>query len=146
MRFEKPSAALLGLVLLFACTSGLFAAADSTVSGRLLYENAAFACDRCVITLLVGERPVATVFADLSGGFTFTNVPRGSFTIHAEIDGFEPVNYQVEASDMRMTAIVIPLVRNPKTRPTAESGIVDVSEFLDRYPKKAVSFFEKGAD
>jgi tetratricopeptide (TPR) repeat protein len=41
-------------------------------------------------------------------------------------------------------SILVPLTRNPNVQ-SKSSGIVDVSEFLDRYPKKAVSYFEKGS-
>src|SRR5262245_16023392 len=134
-------------VALLLLPMALLAAPDSTISGRLLFDNAGFSCDRCTITLLAGMRPVATTFVDLSGYFTFNNVPRGSLTIHAEIDGFETVNYQVENNGDRVSPnVVIPVARKPVIVSKSGAGIVNISEFLERYPKKAVSLFEKGSD
>src|SRR5215510_5837544 len=135
-------------VALLLLPMALLAAPDSTISGRLLFDNAGFSCDRCTITLLAGMRPVATTFVDLSGYFTFNNIPRGSLTIHAEIDGFETVNYQVEANGDRVSPnVLIPVTRKPVTVVSnSGAGIVNISEFLERYPKKAVSLFEKGTD
>src|SRR5215831_2529635 len=141
MRFLKLCAALLLVPM------ALLAAPDLTISGRLLFDNAEFTCDRCMVSLLSGLRPVATTFMDLSGKFTFNNVPRGSYTIHAEIDGFETVNYSVEVNEGRLSAsLVIPITRKPVTVSNGGPGIVNISQFLERYPKKAVSLFEKGSD
>src|ERR1051326_6461951 len=140
MRVLKASA----LVSLFAVQ---LLAAD-TLSGRLVFQNGEYICDqRCVVTLLAsGVRPVQTVMADLSGHFTFNNVARGSYTIRVEIDGFEPVTQTIDGFDVLSDMnIVVPLIRKQST---SESGaaIVNVSEFMDRYPKKPVSFFEKGSE
>jgi len=40
--------------------------------------------------------------------------------------------------------ILVSSVRKALGRIVISSGIVDASEFLQRYPKKAVSYFEKG--
>jgi tetratricopeptide (TPR) repeat protein len=40
--------------------------------------------------------------------------------------------------------VSVNLVRKPTASSSGGSNVVDVSEFLERYPKKAVSYFEKG--
>src|SRR5262245_61853945 len=136
-------------VLIFLSANVLHAAIEESIAGRLISGNATFSCDHCVVTLLsLGVRPVATAFVDMSGGFTFNNVPRGAYTIHVELDGFETVDQPVDAYEARSGAtIVISLTRKAIMRSSdGGGGVVDVSEFLQRYPRKAVSLFEKGRD
>jgi hypothetical protein len=119
---------------------------DNSISGRLIFENGGF-CDRCLVSLLVsGVRPVGSVFADLGGRFTFNNVPRGSYTIHVDIEGFESVDQPIDSFDTTYDMnVMVRLVRKP-SKPAAGPDVVNIAEFLDRYPKKAVSYFEKGND
>jgi Flp pilus assembly protein TadD len=146
MRFPKKFIVRSVLVLLLS-NSHLSEAGqrDTSLSGRLMLENGDFDCDQCVVTLLAGgSRPVARALVDLSGHFSFSNVSRGSYIINIEIDGFEDVNQSVEAYSASETNVMVTLVRK-RPNPTV-SDVVDISEFLDRYPKKAVSLFEKGSD
>jgi tetratricopeptide (TPR) repeat protein len=131
-------------ILAFSLTASFAQAAqrDQSLSGRLMFENG-FTCDRCVVSLLAnGIRPVGTTIADLSGHFSFPNVPRGYYTIRVEIDGFEDVNQTVEATGAD-TNILISLVRKRRTD-TGPAELVNVKEFTETYPKKAVSYYEKG--
>jgi tetratricopeptide (TPR) repeat protein len=113
-----------------------------TVSGRLIFDNG-FLCDHCVVTLLAnGIRQVGTTVADLSGHFTFQNIPRGNYTIHLELDGFEEVNQAVDAEGIDANVIVT-LVRKRQAA-GGPAQVVNVTEFTESYPKKAVSYFEKG--
>jgi Tfp pilus assembly protein PilF len=130
----------------------LAAAAGQAISGRLLFDNFTFECDRqCEVTLLAsGVQPVQTVYADLAGNFTFNGVPPGRYTIRVEIDGIEVVNQPVEAfgSGPRIN-IMIPSFQRPSAPSkgsSAGSSTVDLSEFTGQYPKKAVSYFEKGSE
>src|SRR5215813_8631539 len=102
MRFLKTSLVVTAFFVLF-CESNLLlhAAPDRSISGRLVFDDSSFTCDQqCRVTLLaLGARPVETVFADLAGNFSFNAVPRGSYTIRVDIDGFEPVMYQIRDND-----------------------------------------------
>src|SRR6266850_1781881 len=116
---SKASVVLAGFVLLLFNASLIQAEVpEQTISGTLFSEHGDLSCDRCVISLLAnGVRPVATAFVDLGGHFTFRAVPRGSYTIHAEIDGFEDVNQPVEAHDGLESNVAISLVRKaPQSR------------------------------
>ena len=147
MRFLKGSAILPALVLVL-CNSNLVWAAQQQISGRFVFDNSGFACDtQCVVTLLAsGVRPIQTVMADFSGRFTFNSAPSGIYTIRLEIDGVETLTQQVDTRDgINDLTIMVPVPRK-STVPSGGSDIVDVSEFLGRYPKKAVSFFEKGSE
>jgi len=147
MRFLRLSAILSAFFLLVCNSNFGEAAVDQSISGRLIFDGGPFQCqERCQVTLLSsGARPVQTVFADMGGRFVFNNVPRGSYTIRVEIEGLEPINQTVEANGGFEVNVIVPMVRTSKSQPNG-SNVVDVSEFLDRYPKKAVSYFEKGAE
>jgi Tfp pilus assembly protein PilF len=124
-------------------------AREQGISGTMLSESGNFSCDHCLITLLAsGGRPVATTYLDSAGHFTFQGVPAGSYTIHAEIEGFEEVNQPVDASSGLGlgTNVMITVARKGAHAGPINGGIVNVSEFLDAYPKKAVEAFKKGQD
>src|SRR5262249_31767462 len=146
MRFLRVSAILFASVLMVWNSNFVQGAAPRSISGRLMFDNAIFSCEfQCQVTLLAsGVRPVQTAFVDFGGRFTFNNIPAGLYTIRVEIEGFESVNQQVEAGDgISEVNILIPLVRKAAST-SKDSNVVDLSEFLGRYPKKAVSYFEKG--
>src|SRR3989442_3727430 len=149
MRPIKASVVLAGFVLLLFDASWIQSAVpELTISGTLFSENGGdWSCDRCLIPLLAsGVRPVATPLLDLGGHFSFREVPRGSYTIHAKIDGFEDVNQPVDAHDGLETNVAISLVRKTSQPRGGNGDLVNVSEFLDTYPKKAVEAFKKGAE
>ena len=144
------SVVLAGFALLLLNTSVIHAAVpEHTISGTFISENGEVSCDQCLISLLAsGARPVATTYLDLGGRFTFRGVPRGSYTIHAEIRGFEDVNQIVEARDNLGldSNVTVKLVRKGSQARSGNGNIVNVSEFLEIYPKKAVEAFRKGFD
>ena len=147
MRFLRLSAAVSAFALLVCNSSLVQAAVEPSISGRLIFDSGEFRCEQqCQVTLLgSGVRPLQTVLADLAGRFVFNNVPRGFYTIRVEIEGLDPVTQTFEGRDGGSeVTIFVPLTRNPKGQ-SKGGDIVDVSEFLDRYPKKAVSYFEKGS-
>ena len=148
MRFLKASVVLTAVIALLFNPNRIRAAADPPISGRLIFEAADFTCDQqCTVTLLAaGVRPVQTVIADLGGHFSFNPVPRGQYSIRVDLEGFEPITQPIDSLDaIRDVNIVISLVR--KTKQTSSGrNVVNVAEFQERYPKKAVSYFEKGSD
>lgn len=145
MRFLTASI-LLSILALFLLSNPVQAAErDQTVSGRLIFENGEFACDRCVVTLLAnGVRPIGSTYADISGHFVFSNVPRGQYAVHIEIDGFEDVNQSVDAEGGESTVLITLVRKRPANAGPAQ--VVNVREFTEIYPKKAVSYFEKGTE
>src|SRR6185369_16080051 len=148
MRFLKASVVVTACVLLLCHMSLLWAAGpDNSISGRLIFENGGFSCERCLVSLLAsGVRPFGSAFADLDGHFTFNNVPRGSYVLRVEIEGFESVDQPIDAFDsIHEMSLMVTLVRKP-SKPAAGPDVVNIAEFVDRYPKKAVSYFEKGCD
>ena len=150
MRAIKASVVLAGFVfLVFSPPVVRAAVPEQTISGSLISGTGNFSCDHCLITLLAsGMRPVATSYLDLGGHFSFRAVPPGSYTIHAEIEGFEDVNQSVDASANFgiESNVTISLVRKSTVARNKNGNLVDVSEFLDTYPKKAVDAYKKGLE
>lgn len=145
MRFLTVSILLSILTLFLMSNPAQAAERDQTVSGRLIFENGEFACDRCVVTLLAnGVRPMGTTYADISGHFMFSNVPRGQYSVHVEIDGFEEVNQSLDAESGESNVLITLVRKRPANAGPAQ--VVNVREFREIYPKKAVSYFEKGMD
>jgi Tfp pilus assembly protein PilF len=147
-KVSRPSVVLAGFIFVLLNANFVRSeAAEQTISGTFFTEHGDLSCDRCMVSLLAnGVRPIATTFLDLGGHFTFRGVPRGSYTIHAEIEGFEDVNQVVDASQGLEPNVAVTLVRrNPQTN-TGKGQIVNVSEILDGYPKKAVDAFKKGVE
>jgi Flp pilus assembly protein TadD len=122
------------------------AAAGQSLSGRLVFENLHIGCDtQCTVTLMAsGVRPVQTVFPDLAGNFTFSNVLPGPYTIRVEIGGVEVVNQPVDALGGPRIIVMVPMSA-AAAAPANGPGVVNLSEFSKKYPKKAVSYFEKGS-
>lgn len=146
----KTCFVLLGFVLWFFPTVAFSApVAEQTIAGTVLAEGGDLGCDHCMITLLaVGGRPVATAYLDGGGHFSFPGVPSGSYTIHAQIEGFEEINQAVDANEgfgVSSNVMITVARRNAHAGPV-NGGIVNVSEFLDAYPKKAVEAFKKGQE
>src|SRR5436190_18815496 len=99
--FKVFRASVLAGFILLLFNAGLIRSEvpEQTISGTLITESGDLSCDRCIVSLLAnGVRPVATAFLDLGGHFSFRGVPRGSYVIHAEIDGFEDVNQPVDGN------------------------------------------------
>jgi tetratricopeptide (TPR) repeat protein len=151
MRFLNAPVILAACFALIFNSNALKAAEERTISGRLIFENSTFSCEQqCVVTLLaMGVRPVQTVFAGFGGQFAFSNVPRGEYTIKIDIDGIGTVSHAIRDYDAGFSVnIFIPLARQSASAPATVSStgthVVDITELPEQYPKKAVSFFEKG--
>jgi len=148
MRWLK-SAAMVAVSVVLLCDPTLLQAAEQGISGRLIFDSLDFTCDpNCTVTLLsAGVRPVETVATGMGGSFTFSPVPRGTYSILVEIPGFEPTTHPLDASGGGSHVnVLVPLSRRHVVVPSNRADVVNISEFLERYPKKAVSFFEKGTE
>jgi len=56
------------------------------------------------------------------------------YSIRVEVDGIEVANQPVDMSSD--VTILVSSVRKPSAESSSHPGIVDASEFLQRYPKK----------
>jgi Flp pilus assembly protein TadD len=149
MRFHKAS--LIAAAFIVLISTATFLDAQRPISGRLIFENGEVVCEQqCIVSLVAfGGRPVETVLADLGAHFGFSSVPRGgSYSIRVEIEGYEPVMQPIQEyeSGLGMNVLVHLVRKQSQSVSSAAGDVVDVSEFLKRYPKKAVSLFEKGSE
>jgi Tfp pilus assembly protein PilF len=145
VKASASAAVFVGLMLTVASTQ----AAPRAFSGRLVFETAGVSCNPCRVTLMrpTGQ-PVEMTVTDTAGNFTFNNVEPGSYTLHIEIDGFEKVDQDFDFIDSMIagTATIVVNTRPLSSRETQHGGMIDVSEYLSAYPKKAVEFYKKGID
>ncbi len=153
MRFVKASGAVLTffLLMLLAVTSTEAAApAGSSLNGKLIFEVGGFSCNPCRVTLVTTSgQPLGMTFADSAGNFTFENVQAGTYTVRVEIDGFERIEQEVTFFDGfggggTTTILLTPKPANSTDK--SQGAVVDASEFLSAYPKKAVEHFKKGLE
>jgi Flp pilus assembly protein TadD len=147
MRALKTPLVAIFVVLFLTSWTPSEAGAQRSISGRLTFENPSFVCEQqCIVTVMAfGGRPLESVLADLSGRFAFSNFPRGPFSIRVDIEGYEPVTQSFREYDGFGLDVNVRLVRR-QSEPEGPAEVVNISEFVERYPKKAVSLFEKGKD
>jgi tetratricopeptide (TPR) repeat protein len=125
------------------------AAPVRSFKGQLVFENVGMSCNPCRVSLMrqTGQ-PVAMTITDTAGNFIFDNVEPGTYTIQVEIDGFKRIEQDVNVSEGLAGGTATILVAPQRTASaTAErAGIIDVSQYLSGYPKKAVNLFKKAID
>jgi len=125
---------------------------EQSVSGRLNFSQVGGNCDHIMIELeAIENQPVESVYVDSNCSFKFTHVPRGTYFVHVDVAGFEEVRQRIDVSDAFADAFnLITMVPAPgRARPGLSAdrrAVVDVSELLDQYPKKAVDLYNKGRD
>ena len=109
-----------------------------------------------LVTLEVRGAPMDSVYSDSSGTFGFHGLGSNPYYIVINDDHFEPVRRQavIDPSQQAPTVYMeITLVPRKKDKPDAAASpnpngsnpnMIDVREYADRFPKKAVKEFEKG--
>jgi tetratricopeptide (TPR) repeat protein len=112
--------------------------------------------EQVLVTLEVRGAPMDSVYADSSGTFGFHNLGSNPYYIVINDDHYEPVRRQavIDPSQQAPTVYLeITLVPKKKDNPgpaasPSSSGsnpnMIDVREYSDRFPKRAVKEFEKG--
>jgi tetratricopeptide (TPR) repeat protein len=138
---------LLVLILPVLNVSPAAAAADISITGRLVLENGASAPEATTVTLMQEAATVASTFTDSAGYFAFRNVRPGAYIIHVEIQGYEEVNHSLDLFDRTWGGnINILMTRRPRVIQRGASPTIDVSEFHEKYPRKALEAFKKGVE
>jgi tetratricopeptide (TPR) repeat protein len=111
--------------------------------------------ERVMVSLEVRGAPMDSVYCDSSGTFGFHNLGPNPYYVNVDDEKYEPIRKQVviDATSMSPTVFVdIILIPKKKEKPEAASSnskganpdMIDVREYADRFPKKAVKEFEKG--
>jgi tetratricopeptide (TPR) repeat protein len=135
-----------GIMLMFGAQKANAADDNFSISGKLIYQYEKAACEQCEVVLETSGRPVATVFSDSSGSFTFRNLAAGTYVVKIKLDGYETIEERVEVSSLFPGNILLMLAQNTVSRGNPDSEhVVDVATYLKRYPDKAVELY-KNAD
>jgi tetratricopeptide (TPR) repeat protein len=119
---------------------------DGAISGRLLFDGAV-SCDRVVVELeRVENQAIDFTLADMGCGFRFDRIAKGNYFVHVKVDGYSDVRQAVDVADGGLSAA--PLIITMSPAPTRISrqrsgNIVDASELLEQYPRKAVDLYKK---
>jgi len=151
-RVDRPVLlTLLSLFLIGGSWSESYAAlpSDQIISGTIVNDNGRFDCKSCEIKIdLTGSsRPIITTFADSNGSFIFLGVRSGSYMIRVTIDGVPEAEQIVDIHDGFATSnVTISVSRRVRVQHEPASKVVDVSEFLNAYPKKAVERYKRASD
>jgi tetratricopeptide (TPR) repeat protein len=111
---------------------------------------------RLLVTLEMRGAPMDSVYSDSSGTFGFHSLYPNPYYVVVDDDNYEPVRRLVVIDPTMMSPVIfvdIVLIPKKKDRPDALASpspnganldMVDVREYADRFPKKAVREFEKG--
>ena len=154
MQFARASVVIVFVVVMLS-VSGWARTAEppaQSISGKLIFEDGRFPCDPCGVTLLVsGVQRVAMTYTDAAGNFTFNDVRPGTYTIHVELSGYEGVDQQVDVTGGLGFGMIVTMMPNRRPGTSNDStdgapGVVDASQFLNTYPKKAIESFKKGLE
>ncbi len=109
-----------------------------------------------LVTLEVRGAPMDSVYADSSGTFGFHGLEPNPYYVVVNDDHYEPVRQMVVIDPAQQAPTVyveITLVPRKKDKPDAAASpnpkgsnpdMIDVREYADRFPKRAVKEFEKG--
>jgi len=148
MQPQRKVTFVLTLLLLFSTTAWTQAISNSglTVYGRLIRESGVSLNETCSVFLYLNGARVASTFSDGSGHFTFHNVQGGSYSVQAELEGYEDIAQPLDVNDWMSSTITITLVRKTRLIRTGDATSIHISEFLERYPKKAVDAYKKAMD
>ena len=111
---------------------------------------------RVLVTLEMRGAPMDSVYTDSSGTFGFHNLYPNPYYVVVNDDNYEAVRrlFVVDSTMMSPTIFVdIVLIPKKKEKPEsngssgpsgANSDMIDVREYADKFPKRAVKEFEKG--
>jgi len=112
--------------------------------------------ERVMVTLEVRGAPMDSAYCDSSGTFGFHNLGANPYYVIVNDEKYEPIRKQVVIDPTQMAPIVfVDLILVPKksAKPDAATSpnpggsnpdMIDVREYADRFPKRAVKEFDKG--
>ncbi len=112
--------------------------------------------EQVLVTLEVRGAPMDSVYADSSGTFGFHNLGSNPYYVVVNDEHYEPVRRQavIDPSQQAPTVYLeITLVPRKRDKPDASASpspkgsnpnMIDLHEYSERFPKKALKEFQKG--
>lgn len=156
---ERPNKfVLLGCVcfcLIFVLPAGAQQQVLGNIIGHIRVQRGDTPPQRVMVSLEVRGAPMESVYCDSSGTFGFHGLSPNSYYIAINDEQYEPIRQQVVIDAVMMSPTVfVDLVLIPKKSKTdgdapstprgANPDMIDVREYADRFPKRAVKEFERG--
>lgn len=140
---------------LVLCSSGQAQQIEGNIIGHISVLRGDTPPERVMVSLEVRGAPMDSVYCDSSGTFGFHNLGPNPYYVNVDDEKYEPVRKMVviDATSMSPTVFVdLTLIPKKKDKPDVASpnskganpDMIDVREYADRFPRKAVKEFEKG--
>jgi Flp pilus assembly protein TadD len=142
------------LVCICSCDSLAQQPVLGNIVGEIHVLRAAFPPKQVMISLQSRGATITSKYADDQGRFGFPYLPAGSYNVVVDDDDYAPVNVRVELNPVfsQTAQVQITLIPREVTKPDGAAGrvsgsnpnAIDLSEYTRKFPKKAVSEYEKG--
>lgn len=118
---------------------------SGSISGRVVLPSGQFVTQRARIVLSYSTNPGITYYTDNSGGFGFTGVGEGLYTIEATGDTrlYETVSQEVRVTRGMHVKLVIHLKEKSRTSSKKPESVVSLAELNQKVPEPARKEFEK---
>jgi tetratricopeptide (TPR) repeat protein len=126
------------------------------VIGHMRVQRGDAPPQRVLVTLEMRGAPMESAYTDSSGTFGFHSLYPNPYTVVVNDDNYEEVRRQVVIDPTMMApAVFVDIILVPKKKekpdavvPESSNGankdMIDVREYADRFPKRAVKEFDKG--
>lgn len=125
------------------------------IIGHMHVQRGDSPSERIMVSLEVRGAPMDSAYSDSSGTFGFHNLSPNQYYIVINDEKYEPIRRSViiEATTMSPN-VSLDVILVPKKDANADAGtgdskganpnMIDVREYADRFPKRAVKEFDKG--
>jgi Flp pilus assembly protein TadD len=126
----------------------------ANIIGQIRVSGGALPNERLRVTLHTRGMVVGDTYADNEGRFFFYGLPSNVYHVRMDVEGYRPVDQIVTMSTVAITSQhvqinLVPVEKAPVRPPEGpvrggNPHMVQVAEYLKKYPAEAVKEFEKG--
>ena len=156
LRIAFPSVACVCLCVILSAPASAQQQILGNIIGHIRVQRGDTPPERVMVSLEVRGAPMDSVYCDSSGTFGFHNLGPNPYYIGVNDEHYEPVR-RLAVIDPVMLAptVFVEITLVPKRKATPEDAappsskdsnpnMIDVHEYAERVPKRAVKEFEKG--
>ncbi|HZQ22732.1 MAG TPA: tetratricopeptide repeat protein [Terriglobales bacterium] len=126
------------------------------IVGEVTVERMGFPPKPILVSLKSRGAPINSLYTDGQGRFGFSYLPAGTYEIAVQDDDYAPVSVRVDLNPLFSQTANANITLSPKklakTDQSAERvrgsnpNVIDPSEYLRKFPKKAVKEYDKGLE